>query len=391
MESEAIAGPNQENQHRVLIYSLFVVAVFGSILWFARDALAPFVFSMVLIYMLLPAVHWTEARLPNRIGEKQRRAVAVIGVMVAGFGAAGLLLAVLAEPLVRQTSEMLNDFSHYLDVIGERYPDANAWYTDTLPEGWRSWIDGHVKGIGAALWSASAAILNWLLSITGSIVSSVVSLITIPLFTIHYLLDERATVPTLRKRFPAAWADEIVAGFRIFDRVFGRYTRGVMVESVLVGIITGAGYWLIGVDLFLPLGVIALVGEIVPIIGPWMAFFISFPVVLATQPDLAIPAVAVFLVIQALEGWFLAPMIQSEANDLTNAGTLIVLAIGGALAGGIGVVLALPAANLIRTMAVYGYHRVSGASPSFALAELGFDPDPDTSAPDTVERNTPVN
>ena len=152
MESEAIAGPNQENQHRVLIYSLFVVAVFGSILWFARDALAPFVFSMVLIYMLLPAVHWTEARLPNRIGEKQRRAVAVIGVMVAGFGAAGLLLAVLAEPLVRQTSEMLNDFSHYLDVIGERYPDANAWYTDTLPEGWRSWIDGHVKGIGAALW-----------------------------------------------------------------------------------------------------------------------------------------------------------------------------------------------------------------------------------------------
>ncbi|MEZ4495308.1 MAG: hypothetical protein R2845_00670 [Thermomicrobiales bacterium] len=51
--------------------------------------------------------------------------------------------------------------------------------------------------------------------------------------------------------------------------------------------ITGLGYWFIGVELALALAVVAFAGEIVPILGPWIAFFILFPVIPATQPDRA--------------------------------------------------------------------------------------------------------
>ena len=61
----------------------------------------------------------------------------------------------------------------------------------------------------------------------------------------------------------------------IFNRIFGSYSRGVIFEAVLVGFITGFGYWVIGVDLWAALGVIAFAGEIVPILGPWIAFLIS--------------------------------------------------------------------------------------------------------------------
>ena len=139
-----------------------------------------------------------------------------------------------------------------------------------------------------------------------------------------------------------------------------------------MGFITGFGYWIIGVDVFLPLGVLAMIGEIVPIIGPWLAFLVSFPVVLATQPELAIPAMVLFGVIQMLEGWFIAPQIQGNSNDFTNSGTLVILAIGGALGGALGVVLALPVAGLIRAISVYTYRRLQGSNPDHAVEALSI-------------------
>ncbi len=124
----------------------------------------------------------------------------------------------------------------------------------------------------------------------------------------------------MRHQLPEGWGEDAVAVYRLANGVLGTYTRAVMVEAVIVGVITGFGYWLIGVDLFLPLGFIAFAGEIVPILGPWIAFFISFPVVLATQPELAIPAVVLFGVIQALEGWFLAPRIQGQVGRVQRLG-----------------------------------------------------------------------
>ena len=97
--------------------------------------------------------------------------------------------------------------------------------------------------------------------------------------------------------FPRAWAGDALALVHIFSRVIGSYTRGVIIESIIVGVITGLGYYLIGVQVWLPLGVIAFIGEIVPIIGPWIAFFISLPVILATQPDKAVLALGLFVVI----------------------------------------------------------------------------------------------
>lgn len=44
------------------------------------------------------------------------------------------------------------------------------------------------------------------------------------------------------------------------------------------------------------------------------------------------------------------------------------LSIGGALAGSLGVVFALPAAAIVRALIVYGAHRFEGRSPGDALS-----------------------
>jgi predicted PurR-regulated permease PerM len=116
--------------------------------------------------------------------------------------------------------------------------------------------------------------------------------------------------------------------------------------------------------------VITLIGEIVPVIGPWIALLISLPVILATQPDKTILALGLFVVIQILEGLFLAPRIQGGSVNLTPAVSLIALVIGGIIGGPLGVILALPAVALMREIALYTSYRAEGLSPAEAMSRL---------------------
>jgi hypothetical protein len=54
----------------------------------------------------------------------------------------------------------------------------------------------------------------------------------------------------------------------------------------------------------------------------------------------------------------------------TSLATLILLAVGGAVAGPIGVILALPAAALLRDVSFYTSYRAGGLSPAAALGRL---------------------
>jgi predicted PurR-regulated permease PerM len=192
----------------------------------------------------------------------------------------------------------------------------------------------------------------------------------IPLFVVYFVLDLDGIDTRLRRQLPDAWTEDAVALVAIFNRIFGSYTRGVIFEAILVGFITGFGYWVIGVELWAALGVIAFAGEIVPILGPWIAFFISFPVVLATQPEKAIPAVALFGIIQLLEGWIIAPRIQGHSVDFSASASLVILAIGGALGGGLGVVISMPTAAIIRAILVYADRRLSGMTTAEAVVGI---------------------
>ena len=390
------ASPPAFGPHLTLpakIFTLGVLAVLLLIVWIARDALAPFIVAILVIYMLLPIVHWLERILPKHgLLARFARPIAAIGSALLALGALLLLIGTLLNPIIDQTQELFDNFSYYWSELQANNPTFRDAYEKYVPDPMQDWITDHVQQIAQDLLSGVASVTGWLLHTTGSAVSTVLALVTVPLFIIYYLIDEKSTSRSLRSQFPGAWADDVFAWFRIFDRIFGAYTRGVILEASIVGVITGFGYWVIGVDLFLPLGVIAFVGEIVPIVGPWIAFIISFPVILATQPELAIPAMVVFLVIQMLEGWFLAPQIQGSSNDFTNSGTLVILAIGGAVGGALGMILALPAAGLLRALSVYTFLRLQGHSVDNALQRLptfrhAADQEPDnagtTSDPDS--------
>jgi predicted PurR-regulated permease PerM len=335
------------------------------------EALAPFILGLTIAYLVLPLVRWFEARLPKEgrlAGARHALATLLTSLVLVIFVV--ILASILLDPIVDQTKIVFSSFSIYWNDILDRYPSFRSWYQDVVPPEIQAWAQDHFDELGRTIIETAVGLLRSIITSFGGVLSGFLALVMVPLFVVYFVLDLDGIDSRLRRQLPDAWLNDAVALVAIFNRIFGSYSRAVIFEAVLVGFITGFGYWAIGVSLWAALGVIAFAGEIVPILGPWIAFLISFPVVLATQPEKAIPAVALFGIIQMLEGWIIAPRIQGHSVDFSASATLIILAIGGSLGGGLGVVISLPSAAIIRAFLVYADRRLSGMTPVHALVGI---------------------
>ena len=370
----------------------FTVAVLlgaAAILFAAAGELGPYVLGGLIAYLLVPIANRIEDRLPHtgRLAGA-RHILAVLLTFLLALAGIGILLSVLLRPMLDQTSDLLGALPVYWAELQAKYQTFGDWYVANIPEEARTWINQHIEEVGRAVINGAQQIVDFFFNVGGGVLSAIVTIFTIPLFMIYFMIDQPRLADRIRHQLPESWGDDAVAVYRISDYILGSYTRGVIIEAILVGLITGTGYWLIGVDLALPLGVVAFVGEIVPIAGPWIAFFISFPVVLITQPEKAIPAVVLFGGIQLLEGWLITPKIEGDSTDFTPSTTLVLLAIGAAFGGAFGMLIALPVAAVARTVLKYVSRRLSGLTSSEALE--GLLPGPTEPAPAEERRADPV-
>ena len=361
------------------LVTIILVLIGLTILYLSRGKLGPYLLAVALSYLLLPVVRAIAGLLPKhgrwagfRWLVATMLSVALLIVSVVALG------TFIAQPVIDDIDDIADRFPEYWTYLTTE-SRISGWYKDLVPGEAQAWIDENFSNLGQTLMSGASGLLDYLFSATGSIIEAVLAFIIVPVFMIYVLVDRPKSAREIRKLMPERWVDDALAVASVADGIMAAYTRGVVLSSLVVGLITAAGYWAVGIDLWLALAVIAFLGEIVPILGPWIAFVISFPVVLVTQPDKAIVMALVFGVIQALEGWFISPKIQSNSIEFPPVIVLLALAIGGEVAGAVGVVLALPAVAILRALSVYVLRRVDGLRPKAAMdgllpsGTIGFD------------------
>jgi len=129
---------------------------------------------------------------------------------------------------------------------------------------------------------------------------------------------------------------------RLVDPIFGRY-------AVLLSIIAG-------------------VLELVPIIGPIISAVPAVLLAATAGPAAIVAALLMYTLVQQVENNFFVPKIQGDAVELHPAVVMFAIIIGGALAGLLGAILALPVTAAFRDVVRYLFRRLSPDEPE-ALAE----------------------
>ncbi|MEA2736665.1 MAG: hypothetical protein QOE14_3116 [Humisphaera sp.] len=122
---------------------------------------------------------------------------------------------------------------------------------------------------------------------------------------------------------------------------------GQGITMLVIAMATSIGLWLLGVPLALVLGVIAGLFNFIPNFGPLFSMVPATLLALTISPERAIGVIALFLVLQNLEGNLLTPLIQRKAVDLPPAIGIIAQILLGILVGPVGLILAWPLAAAV--------------------------------------------
>jgi predicted PurR-regulated permease PerM len=136
---------------------------------------------------------------------------------------------------------------------------------------------------------------------------------------------------------------------RLAERLVG-WLRGTVLSMIIIGILSGLAFWVLGAPYALLLGVFVGIVEIIPIVGPWIGGGLAVLVTAFYDPATALWIAVAVLVIQQIEGNVVRPFVMAGSAELHPFVTLIALLLFGAMFGFLGALLALPLVIAIGTV-----------------------------------------
>ena len=150
-------------------------------------------------------------------------------------------------------------------------------------------------------------------------------------------------------------------GFTFFNtvcsRVFAGYIKGTLIGCLCVGVLSGLGFWIIGIPYAVVLGALTGIFTIVPYIGPIVAGVVVAVFALFNGIWPCILSVIVSLAAQWVVANLISPRIMSSTVNLHPCVILVAIIVGGALGGTLGMLVAIPITAIIKDLMVYGFER----------------------------------
>ena len=221
--------------------------------------------------------------------------------------------------------------------------------------------------VGAAIDQATKGLQAWvsasLSEIGGQIGEAATIGILATFLTFFFMMDgDKAWVWVMSSA--NAWRRDAIttAGDDALGRV-GGYLRGTAVIAAFDAAMEGLFLWILGVPLVLPLAVIVFFGRFIPYVGGLITTLLLLIVTIGTAGTTAAVILLVLIaILNIIQGKFLAPVIYHKTVHIHPAVALIALPAGAALAGIVGLFVAIPVVAFALAIVGRGRSRSSASS-----------------------------
>jgi predicted PurR-regulated permease PerM len=145
------------------------------------------------------------------------------------------------------------------------------------------------------------------------------------------------------------YADET---FHEIGQTMGGYVRGSVIQGLIIGVLAWVGLSIIGVDYPLVLAIIAGFGELIPVLGPIIAFVPIVGISLLDGFTTTIIAVVFWIAIQQFENHILTPGIMHSQTQMSPLLVIFAVFLGGQAGGIVGALVAIPLAGAVKIVVV---------------------------------------
>jgi predicted PurR-regulated permease PerM len=322
----------------VLVAIIFMLSV---------SALFVFAVGVAIAFFLVPVVNWLERRAwPRWLAAIATVAVTILGIVIIGLTVIGIL--------VEQGIVFLQNLPSYLDDLG-------AWYAGLdLPEWLRSGIDSAIGTIQANLADVDqGAVLTGLIGSALDMLGGLFAWFLLPFFLFYLLKDQPKMAGTFYERVPAPWKDDVDRILTISVGNFAQYFKAEFLVGSIMFVLVTIGMLVIGIvtdsplliQFSLLLGLLAFIFELIPQIGPILSYIPALLLALASGVEAVVLVSVFYFIVFNIEGSVLVPTFEGKMISFSGASVLVLIAIGFAVGGIIGAIVALPLASIVRDIA----------------------------------------
>jgi predicted PurR-regulated permease PerM len=321
----------------IIAVTCLLLILLEHMLWLA----IPFIFGTVLYYILLAPMQ----RL-IRAGVGQDLAALTVG---GGFVAVISLVLVLVFSYVAVPEESWQALlGHYLEggvtfvrntmqLLEQKFPLLEQMkLTRLVNRRFKSFTDNFAQQHLAGL---LVVIAGWL-----------PSLLLAPFLTFFFLRDGASFKRFLARAVPNAFFEKTLFLLHEVDQTARRYFQGLIKLTVIDTIMLALGLWMIGVSSPLALALISAILAWVPFVGS-VAGCIMVVVVAATDapsnPVIGYGAIGVFVAVRLLDDFIFMPLTLGRSLQIHPLMTVLMIFVGGSLAGVAGLMLVLPLLGVV--------------------------------------------
>ena len=313
---------------------------------YAKGFLIPFSFSLLLAFILTPAVRWLEKKgIPTVISI----ILVFLGVVAAIFGISYFFGSQIAN-IISDFQNFTEDFQKLLNQGIEKFNDTFTF----LPPIDQKYVEDKVISY---FQSSGGSLLSSTFSQTSSFLANA---FLVPVYVFLLLLYRKGIKKGITYFFPInkrAQAEEIL--YQV-QGVGKNYITGLFTVMIILGIANSVVLLIIGIDYAIMFGCLAAMLIIIPYIGTYLGAALPILYALITM-DLttAIIILICFIIIQAIEGNFLTPKIVGSNTSVNALTAFIALIAGGFIWGIAGMVLSIPFTAMLKKV----FRHVSGLQP----------------------------
>jgi predicted PurR-regulated permease PerM len=178
----------------------------------------------------------------------------------------------------------------------------------------------------------------------------------VPVYAFYFLLEKRSIEGRWRDYLPVAksgFKDELVFVLSSINDCLITFFRGQVLVAICDGALYTLGFFLVGLPYAFLLGAIATVLTMVPFLGAIITCVAALIIAVVQFGDWLHPllVLAVFGVVQTLEGLVISPKIMGDRVGLHPLTIIVAVMVGTTLLGGIiGGILAIPLTAVLRAI-----------------------------------------
>jgi predicted PurR-regulated permease PerM len=313
------------------------IVLFFVLLYLLRGILLPFVLGMATAYFLDPVADRLE-----KWGVSRGYATFALTMC---FFLGLLVISILIVPLLaEQLSGLLTALPAYITEFNKSVvPELSRWLRGLPPQQIES-IKSAVADTSGAVVKLSGEFITGIFT-SGMTIITMFSLILItPVVAFYLLRDWDHMTARLDALLPRRHADTIREQLQIVDQTLAGFVRGQLNVCLLLGIFYAIGLSLVGLKFGVVIGFITGFLVIFPYIGLMVGMTVGLGVAFFqfdSYQQMA-PVLAVFIIGQCIEGYFITPKLVGEKVGLHPVWIIFGMLAGAALFGFVGVLLAVP-------------------------------------------------